>query len=288
MLDKYLDYMLSKPSEIEEMIKTKPIAFIPFGALEWHGKHNILGVDSIKAAEICRRAANITGGVLFPCVNYGAFHTMNFPFTFHFSKISYVLMTRKLVSQLYKMGFRIIILLTGHYPTKQINQIKRVARKISNRHKDCFALGIPEFYLAPDLGYFGDHAASWETSMMMAINPKYVDLTQLTENLTFIERAQIHGILGKDPLVHASVEKGEEVLNLIVKRLSDAVLNVLNNKSTIYFDQIHDRYDKIKRENKRLGKLFETYGINNKKEGWDYLFWKIFKKGKYNPRFKKY
>ena len=61
MLDKYLDYMVSKPSEIEEMIKTKPIAFIPFGALEWHGKHNILGVDSIKATEICRRAAKHNG-----------------------------------------------------------------------------------------------------------------------------------------------------------------------------------------------------------------------------------
>ena len=90
--------------------------------------------------------------------------------------------------------------------------------------------------------------------------------------------------LGKDPKIHASVEKGNEVLNLIVKRLSDAVLDAFNKQSNKSFDQIYNRYDKIKTENRNLERLFETYGISDKREGLKYLIWKIFKKGKFNPK----
>ena len=89
--------MESFPSEVEVMLKEHPIAYVPFGALEWHGDHMVLGVDSIKAEEICRRSAEITGGILFPCVNYGAFDTMNFPFTFHFSKRALKKNTKKFI-----------------------------------------------------------------------------------------------------------------------------------------------------------------------------------------------
>ena len=167
----YLNYMESTYGQLQEIVKTNPIAYIPFGALEWHGPHNVFGVDSIKATEICKRSIENTGGVLFPCVNWGAFKAMNFPFTFTFSTKALVKMTRKMVTQLYGMGFRIIILITGHYPLKQQKQVRAAARKVSKKHNDCFALGIPEQALVTDLNYFGDHAAMWETSLMMAINP---------------------------------------------------------------------------------------------------------------------
>ena len=156
MTKQYITYLESKPSELKEMIDTMPIAYVPFGALEWHGEHNVLGVDSIKATEICKRSAEQTGGVLFPCVNYGAFNTMNFPYTLSSASRPYKRMTKKMVKQLYEMGFRVIILLTGHYPTKQIKQVRKSAKRISKK-EGCFALGIPEHYLIPDLDYFGDH-----------------------------------------------------------------------------------------------------------------------------------
>ncbi|MHA1658921.1 MAG: creatininase family protein [Promethearchaeota archaeon] len=286
MLPNYLNYMESLPKELEDMINKNPIAYVPFGALEWHGELNVLGVDSIKAAEICRRSAEITGGVLFPCVNYGAFRTMNFPFTFHFSKRPHVKMTRKLVKQLYKTGFKIIILLTGHYPSPQIKQIMKAAKKISKKHDDCFALGIPEQKLIPDFGYFGDHAAKWETSMMMAINPKFVDLERLPNGLTYAERTIRHGVWGIDPKTSASKDLGEKVLNEIVKRLSEAILKVKKTQSIDPFEEIYSKY-KIERKKARkdLKNFLQLNGIASKKEGIEIFKWMLFKRKKQNSQY---
>ena len=278
--------MESFPIDIKRMIKEHPIAYIPFGALEWHGDHMVLGVDSIKAEEICRRAADITGGVLFPCVNYGAFDTMNFPFTFHFSTRSLKKMTRKFVKQSYKMGFRVIILLTGHYPEGQIKQVMKAARRISKKNDDCFALGIPEQKMIPDWGYHGDHAAFWETSIMMAINPKFVDLNRLPEGLNYLERTIRHGVWGIDPKTQANKEQGEKIMSEIVKRLSEAVREVEKTRTNEAFDKIYSDYDKSKKElRKNLKKFFQVHGIENKKEGIEILKWMIFKGKKQNNNY---
>ena len=284
----YINYMKAKPFELESIIKENPIAYVPFGALEWHGVHNVLGVDSIKATEICKRCVEITGGILFPCVNNGAFGTMKFPYTFHFNKHSYIKMTKKLAKQIYKMGFRIIIFLTGHYPKGQIGQVRKAAIKLMKKHKDCFALGIPEQYLVPDFNYFGDHGASWETSIMMEINPDHIDLDLLPDNLSFPERARIHGILGKDPKREASREIGKKVMESIVKRLSKAVLNTLKEKKMGYFNEIYHNFRKEWKKTRNLKRIFEIHGIQDKKELWEYIKWfNIFgKRGRYDPNYK--
>ncbi len=281
MEDKYIDYMKSTPLDLDLAIKEFSIAYVPFGALEWHAEHSILGLDSVKATEICRRTAQITGGVLFPCVNWGAFRTMNFPYTFHFSKRAMRKMTRHMAKQLYKMGFKIIVLLTGHYPKGQIKQVRKAAKKVSKSHKDCFAIGIPEQALVTDLGYIGDHAAEWETSIMLAINSDYVHLERLEKGLNFPERCERHGIMGKDPLLHASKEKGEKALNEIVKRLSEAVLQVKKESTMKSFEEIYSNYKKgMKKILHNLNAVFENQGIATKKEGIAYLKWTVFRRKK--------
>jgi len=284
MTNRYIIFLESKPSELKEMINTTPIAYVPFGALEWHGEHNVLGVDSIKATEICKRSAELTGGVLFPCVNYGAFNTMNFPYTFSSASRPYIRMTKKLVKQLYDMGFRVIVLLTGHYPTKQIKQVRKAAKRISKK-KGCFALGIAEQYLIPDLDYFGDHGAYWETSLMTSINQNYVDLSKFPKRLNFSERSRIHGVLGIDPN-KSTIEMGQKALELIVKRLSSAILQVLDSNSIKPFNEIYENYKKIRGSPLNFTKTLKIYGIRDKKEGLKYISWLIFQKGKYDPDYK--
>lgn len=281
----YLDYMTAKPRELAAYIKTNPLAYIPFGALEWHGDHMILGLDSLKATYLCQKCAEITGGVLFPCVNWGAFGTMNFPFTFNFNKRAYVKNTQKMMPYLYAMGFRIVILLTGHYPGGQIKNVRNAAQKFTKKYKNAFALGIPEQALATDLGYLGDHAAEWETSIMLAINPAYVDLERIGKNLTFSERATRHGILGRDPR-QASIEKGQRVIQEIITRLTTAIQEVKQTQSATPFTKIYNDYDKAMKNLFNIkhpltfDKLFENQGIENKHEMWNYVKWKLFKKGK--------
>jgi len=281
----YLNYMESTPLEMEEMIKNNPIAIVPFGALEWHGEHNVLGVDSIKATEICKRTIENTGGVLFPCVNWNAFKTLRFPYTFNFSTKALIKMTKKLVKQAYGMGFKIIVLITGHYPLKQQKQVRKAAKKTSNKHDDCFALGIPEQALVIDLDYYGDHAARWETSLMMAINSDFVHLDRIPTGLNFIERGIRHGIFGWDPTKHASKEAGEQMLSEIVKRLSDAILKVKEAQSSEPFDQIYANFKEGMKSLRKLKNLFRIQGIRDIKEGLAFLKWSLFKKKKHNPNY---
>ncbi|TXT64514.1 MAG: hypothetical protein BAJALOKI3v1_200025 [Promethearchaeota archaeon] len=283
MSHKYIEFINSKPNDLEKLLKEKPIAYVPFGALEWHGEHNVLGVDSIKASYICKKSIEITGGVLFPCVNYGAFDTLRFPFTFHFKKQRLKKITKKVAKQLCEMGFKIIIFLTGHYPSSQIKSVKRATQNISKKYQGCFALGIPEYYLVPDLDYFGDHAAEWETSIMLAIDENLVDLDNLPNDLSFPERAKRHGILGKDPNNYASKEKGEKILTQIVLRLTDAVLEVQKKESMQPFNDIYSNFERIKRQHRSIEEIFRIYGVKNKTQGIKYLKWVIFGRKKHNP-----
>jgi len=278
----YLDYMTTKPLELTNYINEKPIAYIPFGALEWHGEHNVLGVDSIKATEICRKSAEITGGVLFPCVNWGAFDTMNFPFTFKFSKKALKRNTWIMMKALYEMGFRYVILITGHYPGSQVKNVKKAAQKFTKKYQDAFALGIPEQALVTDLGYIGDHAGEWETSIMMAINPDFVDIDRIEKDLLYSERLARHGIMGRDPSVHASSEKGKEMLEEIVNRLSAAVLNVIETQSIKAFEEIYDKYGKAIKDliGVDIEKLNKMQGIESWHELKNYVIWKKLKKGR--------
>lgn len=287
MTEKYLEFLYSKPLELEQMIQESPIAYVPFGALEWHGEHNVLGVDSIKITEICKRVAAMTGGVLFPCVNYGSFNTMKFPYTLHNPARPLKKLTRRIIKQIYEMGFRIIILLTGHYPGGQQKQIRKAARKISKKFDDCFAIGIPEQAVVSDLGYYGDHAAEWETSLMMAIDDKFVDLEKIELNLNFPERAARHGILGRDPFLNASKEKGENILKKIVERLSNTILEVEENKSIEPFERIYTTHKIIMRKAfSSLKNTFTIQGIEGKREGIAFLKWWLINAKRYKPDYK--
>ena len=65
-------------------------------------------------------------------------------------------------------------------------------------------------------------------------------------------------------------------------------MEVLNTGAYKIFEKIYKNNEKAEVQNKSLKNLFKIYGINSKREGWNYLVWKVFKKGKYNPRDKKH
>ncbi len=66
-----VDVNLLRPGQLLNILDNKSIAYIPLGTVEWHGRHNPLGVDSIKAIELCTACAKITGGFVMPHI-YGA------------------------------------------------------------------------------------------------------------------------------------------------------------------------------------------------------------------------
>lgn len=271
----HIQYELARPSQIREVMEVAPVAWVPFGALEWHGEHNPLGLDGLKAHALVRMAAQRAGGVVFPPVFWGAKDTMKFPFTFSFPPSLIHTQTRIMLRQLYDMGFRVVVMLTGHYPPSQIKMLRRAALKFNREHEDAFALGIPEMALATDVGYYGDHAAMWETSIMMAISPELVDLDALPQGLSFLDQCRKHGVAGVDPHKGASAEKGQEVIEHIVGKLSDTVTEVLEKSSVKPFENIYREYGRGMKRVFNLKKGMEVLGVSSVIEMVRMMLWTL-------------
>jgi creatinine amidohydrolase/Fe(II)-dependent formamide hydrolase-like protein len=82
---------------------------------------------------------------------------------------------------------------------------------------------LPEYELARELGYHGDHAAKWETSILMHLRPELVDMERLDD------RTATEGIYGEDPRRSANSELGAQVVESIVEHLSGRVAKFLRS-----------------------------------------------------------
>ncbi|HOP76948.1 MAG TPA: creatininase family protein, partial [Thermogutta sp.] len=194
-----------RPQEIQDRMNACGTLFLPIGTIEWHGLHNVVGLDAIKAHMLCIRAAQRGGGLVAPPL-FGGVGGLNQPHTFVMEpedQIYSVLLRpwlEKLTMEAARQGFKAVIILTGHYGAAQ--QI--VVREVGARMTRCLGIPVlatPEYILALDEGYLGDHAAWGETSLMMYLDPPTVDLSRLGE-------PPHQGVGGRDPKQFANAEDG--------------------------------------------------------------------------------
>jgi creatinine amidohydrolase len=204
------------PKELEEARAACATIFQPLGTIEWHGKHNVLGLDAVKAHALCLRAARKGGGVVSPPL-FGGVGGLSEPHTFImdpeddvFSKLLRPWL-EQLCREMARDGFRAIIILTGHYGAAQQIIVRETAVRMS-RALGIPVLGTPEYWLALDVGYTGDHAAWGETSLMMHLFPDTVDLSRLG-------KPPYQGVGGRDPK-ESSAEEGRKITETIVSRLA--------------------------------------------------------------------
>lgn len=212
-----------KPGEIEEILKTAPIVYIPWGSLEWHGVHNPIGLDTLKVYHLCLRAARKTGGVVFPPIFCG-YETMKpylgFKRTIEISKETVQRLAKEYLEQLYDEGFRIFVILMGHYGAKHVEALREVAGEFLKAHPDAKGIFAPDPTFVADKGIRGGHADLYETSLMMFFRPDLVDLNLLPkEGEITVER---DGIGGDDPR-KATIGEGERIADLLVEELTRQV-----------------------------------------------------------------
>lgn len=207
-----------RPRQIDEAMKSCPTLFQPLGTIEWHGLHNIVGLDAVKAHLLCIRAAQRGGGLVAPPV-FGGVGGLDEPYTFVMEPENDMFSTlvrawvEKLCREAVRQGFKAIILLTGHYGAAQQIVIRQAAVHMS-RALAVPVLGTPEYWLALDVGYGGDHAAWGETSLMMYLDPESVDLGQLGD-------APHRGVGGRDPKKFATRADGQKLAETIIGRLAN-------------------------------------------------------------------
>ncbi|HPO12896.1 MAG TPA: creatininase family protein [Candidatus Hydrogenedentes bacterium] len=216
-----LEYMM--PREVEEAKAACPTLYIPMGTIEWHGLHNILGLDTVKAHELCIRAALQGGGLVHPPL-YGGVGGLSEPLTFIIdpedSLDAHTLRPwlERLCAEAKRNGFKAVILLTGHYGAAQQIAVRDTAVRMT-KLLDIPILGTPEYFLALDVGYVGDHAAYFETSIMMHLFPDKVDVNRL-------DKEPYQGVGGRDPKKFAKAEDGKTFCEAIIKRLTHLAWNM--------------------------------------------------------------
>jgi len=163
------------PKELDEAKAACATIFQPLGTIEWHGVHNVLGLDAVKAHALCLRAARKGGGVVAPPL-FGGVGGLSESHTFIMDPEDNVFSRllrpwlEQLCREMARDGFRAIIILTGHYGAAQQIVVRETAVRMS-RALAIPVLGTPEYWLALDVGYTGDHAAWGETSLMMHLFP---------------------------------------------------------------------------------------------------------------------
>ncbi len=168
------------PDQLEQVLAEAPIAFVPLGTYEHHGFHLPVCFDGIKAHALCERVAQRTGGTVLPTFFYGTGGGhVGYKWTLMLPEPQIVPLIEATLDHLARQGFKVVVLLTGHYPQEQVDMVHRLAQDAQRRHPQVKFIGLTEPEVTtpqPGDAYGGDHAAKYETSIAMALNPDWVHL----------------------------------------------------------------------------------------------------------------
>jgi len=207
-----------RPSQLEAAARKFPVVYVPFGCIEWHGRHLPLGTDALKAHGILVKCAEKFGGVVYP------------PVYFHsgFNRDHLVPVITNLFQRLKASGFRVIIGVSGHNVKQQIDMIKKALEPVV-ADGSVTGIGLWEISLSRSAESNTDHAAKWETSDMMFFYPGLVDLSELGTGPLAPKMKPPDGIGGLDPRKHASTNVGEKNVDLAAEAIGKKAKELLES-----------------------------------------------------------
>ncbi|MBI2940731.1 MAG: creatininase family protein [Chloroflexi bacterium] len=236
------------PHEIVAARTRRAVAYLPIGTLEWHGEHLCVGNDAVKAHAMAVRLAEEGGGLVFPALFWGENRESNLMEADHDpeGKIAgkmglprsnfapgymetspaeqdqfYVRLLVHMLQQVESLGFKAIVVLAGHYP---LLRHARAAVELYSLRGKARAWAVTGYELVRDeIPDAGDHAAGWETSLLMVLRPDCVDLSRLPA-----DPKDLIGVGGRRPPQQASVEYGERGLRLVMDRILAKVEELLS------------------------------------------------------------
>ena len=246
--DIVVEYHKLRPRQLLKRRDELAAAYLPLGILEWHGLHNPLGLDGIKSQALLCSLAKKVGGVVMPTVFWGDHRGAICELVFdpsvskwlpegtgdHATAIAREMGLAKeelqadakrsernggwklwvgsvvhILFQVESLGFRIIVPYAGHAP--QRHPLQEAAERYRDEGGKSEVL-ILENQVEPK---GEDHAAHFETSLMMSLAPDLVKLDELTMGDEHI------GVLGQDPLRYATVEFGQRIVDGFERRLRE-------------------------------------------------------------------
>jgi creatinine amidohydrolase len=235
---------------------------VPAGATEQHGPYGPIGTDRFIAQEVCRRVAPDLNALVAPAIPYGLSITHKGAPGLIYVKIeSYMAYVQDVVLALNEAGFRRIIFLNGHYDNAA--GITYGIRSIYDRLAPgtfAFCVNYWEAMKPEDAATYlgweaGLHANIGEVSVMMALDPDSVDMTEAVAgwpsppadietdpfSATLAAILPIPGSMLKvtptggwgDPS-QATAEKGEAYLQVITRAVIRFVRDVVKTYETMF------------------------------------------------------
>jgi creatinine amidohydrolase len=202
------------PAQVAHRLERVSIAYLPLGSLEFHGPHLPIGLDALTARGVCLAAAERTGGIVLPVLHHatGGEHT-DYPWTI-MSRSAEPIETLLVgtLRRLEEMGVRRAVILSGHFASEQRDLLERIDRRWngSSARLRVVARTLDQ---APATPVPADHAAQFETLLLLALDPGLVHLDRLPDADDFPvppgedpfggDRHRpghpLHGVFGPDP-----------------------------------------------------------------------------------------
>ena len=184
--DRYFPYLTWR--EIAQMPNKENVVIIqPVGAIEQHGHHLPLVVDSAISVGVLGKALDKLPieipAYALPCLYYGKSNEhAGFPGTISLSAETLLAVIKETALSIYQAGFRKLILMNSHGGQPQIMEI--VARDLHQEYQDFqvfpwFTWRVPNIaseLLTPKELELGIHAGDAETSLMLALLPEHVKM----------------------------------------------------------------------------------------------------------------
>jgi creatinine amidohydrolase len=218
-------YERLRPDQIEAIRAHAPIAYVPWGALEWHSYHNPVGLDGMQAHGQCRALAQAIGGVVLPAVYVGT-DTIKpfkgFPHSIEHRAATVEALCGEFLEQLADEGFRVVVIVTGHCGGGHVAALRKAVDSFDDARTG--ALLVPSFEPMQDR-YPSNHAARGETSLQLLFDEGLVDQSLLPADR--IASLDEDGVWGEDPR-DASAEEGAGMLALFVERTVPRIKELLN------------------------------------------------------------
>lgn len=229
------------PKEFLERMKKAPIAYLPLGTLEWHGEHLPLGSDGIQSQGFMVELAKRVGGIVLPMIflgpeNYWIIdgkeyfhmdmsHTVKngpkqLPGSAHRVGWNFLaIYLKNIFARLRRAGFRIIVA-HGHGPSTGLvrKHLEEWSRELDVQLFHCWR------DVEDDNGIQTDHAATNETSLVMALRPELVQMENLSKDPNDWPEA-VHGRL--DPREHASPKLGNKAIDMQADRMEKLLRKAL-------------------------------------------------------------
>ena len=230
-----------------ERLRAGAVVIVPCGAIEQHGPHLPMKADAFIATAIAERAARVRGAVVAPSFNYGCKSQalsgggQVFGGTTSLDSETFTRMLRDVLRELMRHGARRLLVLNGHgenqFPI--FEGVDLALRESGVEDARIVVVGwwqfiteqrIREIFPGEFPGWDLEHAATTETSLMLALDPVSVREDRvLDEHMEFVPPYTVFpqprnlvpptGVMSR--ATPASVLLGEALLETVMSGLDD-------------------------------------------------------------------